>query len=49
MPGDNKHVARMQATWVFLREAVAAQQGLLIPDQGNRIKSETQIQRHYSA
>jgi DNA-binding transcriptional LysR family regulator len=31
MPGDNKHVARMQATWVFLREAVAAQQGLLLP------------------
>ena len=31
MPGDNKHVARMQATWAFLREAVAAQQGLLLP------------------
>lgn len=31
MPGDNKHVARMQATWAFLREAVAAKQGLLLP------------------
>ena len=31
MPAENKHVARMQATWAFLREAVAAQQGLLLP------------------
>jgi DNA-binding transcriptional LysR family regulator len=34
MPDDNKHVARMQATWTFLREAVAAQQGLLLPEMG---------------
>ena len=27
MPVDNKHVARLQATWAFLREAVAAQGG----------------------
>ncbi|MNT42902.1 hypothetical protein D3C72_1793420 [compost metagenome] len=32
MPPDNKHVARIQATWAFLREAVAAQQGLLLPE-----------------
>ena len=31
MPVENKHVARMQATWTFLREAVAAQQHLLLP------------------
>ncbi|MBT9512433.1 MAG: LysR family transcriptional regulator, partial [Acidovorax sp.] len=33
MPADNKHVARIQATWAFLREAVAAQQGLLLPEK----------------
>lgn len=32
MPEENKHVARMQATWAFLRETVAAQQGLLLPE-----------------
>ena len=32
MPADNKHVARIQATWTFLREAVAAQQPVLMPD-----------------
>ena len=30
-PEENKQVARMQATWAFLRETVAAQQGLLLP------------------
>lgn len=32
MPEDNKQVARMQATWAFLREAAAASQALLLPD-----------------
>ena len=32
MPAENKHVARMQATWAFVREAVAAQQAVLLPD-----------------
>ncbi|MBY0453853.1 MAG: LysR family transcriptional regulator [Burkholderiaceae bacterium] len=31
MPVDNKHVARMQATWAFLRETVQAHQMLLLP------------------
>jgi hypothetical protein len=31
MPEENKHVARMQATWAFLRSAVAGQQALLMP------------------
>ena len=31
MPEENKHVSRMQATWEFLRSAVAARQGLLLP------------------
>ena len=31
MPVENKHIARMQATWAFLRETVAAQQGVLLP------------------
>lgn len=31
MPVENKHVARMQATWAFLRETVVAQQNLLLP------------------
>ncbi len=34
MPEENKHVARMQATWAFLRSAVEAQQALLMPPQG---------------
>lgn len=32
MPEENKHVARMQATWHFLRETVAASQPLLLPE-----------------
>ncbi len=31
MPAENKQVARMQATWAFLREAVQAQQARLLP------------------
>ncbi len=31
MPAENKHVARMQATWAFLREAVGQRQALLLP------------------
>ncbi len=31
MPAENKHVARMQATWAYLREAVGQRQGLLNP------------------
>ncbi len=31
MPSEAKHFARMQVTWAFLREAVAAQHGLLLP------------------
>ena len=29
MPSESKHLARMQVTWAFLRETVAAQQELL--------------------
>ncbi|MCO5103190.1 MAG: LysR family transcriptional regulator [Burkholderiaceae bacterium] len=32
MPEENKHVARMQATWEFVRTAVAARQEQLMPD-----------------
>ena len=35
MPEENKHVARMQATWAFLRETVAAQQVVLLPGLGD--------------
>ncbi|MFN9727701.1 LysR family transcriptional regulator [Acidovorax sp.] len=35
MPSETKHLARMQVTWAYLREAVATQQGLLQP-QGTR-------------
>lgn len=31
MPEENKHVARMQAAWAFLRETVTAQQRVLLP------------------
>ena len=31
MPEENRHVARMQETWNFLRQTVEAQQGLLLP------------------
>ena len=31
MPLDNKHLARMQAVWAFLRETAQAHQGLLLP------------------
>jgi len=31
MPTENKHVARMQATWAFLRESVGQRQALLLP------------------
>ena len=31
MPSESKHLARMQVTWAFLRETVAAQQELLKP------------------
>ena len=31
MPAENKHVARMQATWAYLREAVGQRQGVLNP------------------
>lgn len=31
MPAENKNVARMQATWAFVRETVAAQQERLLP------------------
>ena len=31
MPEENRHVARMQATWGFLRETAVAQQRLLLP------------------
>ena len=31
MPSESKHLARMQVTWAFLRETVAAQQDLLKP------------------
>lgn len=31
MPLDNKHLARMQAVWAFLRQTVQAHQGLLLP------------------
>lgn len=31
MPAENKHVARMQATWAFLRESVGQRQALLLP------------------
>ncbi|RYF75039.1 MAG: LysR family transcriptional regulator [Comamonadaceae bacterium] len=33
-PAENKQVARMQAVWQFLREAVIAQRGLLLPGTG---------------
>ncbi len=31
MPAENKHMARMQATWAYLREAVGQRQGVLNP------------------
>ena len=31
MPAENKHVARMQAVWDFVRQTVQARQGLLLP------------------
>ena len=31
MPAENKHIARMQAVWDFVRQTVQARQGLLLP------------------
>ena len=36
IPGELKHLARMQAVWDFLREVVTAERSRLLPDQGPR-------------
>jgi len=33
MPAENKHLARMQAVWQFLRETVEAQRSVLLPPE----------------
>jgi molybdate transport repressor ModE-like protein len=38
MPAENKHLARMQAVWAFLREAAEAQQSLLLPQNAEKSK-----------
>ncbi|VTU26271.1 LysR family transcriptional regulator [Variovorax sp. PBL-E5] len=45
VPAETKHLARMQATWNFLRETVEAQRALLLPASARSLPSASRQRR----